>query len=64
MNGYDATRLIRGLSRSDAKKVPIIAMSADAFEEDIRLTKECGMNNFVTKPIERQKLIDMLSKSI
>jgi signal transduction histidine kinase/PAS domain-containing protein len=64
MNGYEATRLIRGLSRSDAKKVPIIAMSADAFEEDIKRTKECGMNNFVTKPIERQKLIDTLGKSI
>jgi signal transduction histidine kinase len=51
MDGYTATRAIRKLNRSDAASVPIIAMTGDAFEEDIRHTNEVGMNGFVAKPV-------------
>ena len=60
MDGYEATRKIRALSRPDAASVPIIAMSADAFEEDFRRAKEIGMNGYVTKPIDPGKLFETL----
>ena len=51
MNGYEAARAIRALSRPDAGTVPIIAMTADAFVEDIRNTKAAGMNGHMAKPL-------------
>lgn len=60
MNGYDATRAIRALARRDAKMVPIIAMTANAFAEDERDALEAGMNVHVAKPID----IAMLKKAI
>ena len=62
MNGYDAARRIRGLVRDDAQTVPIVAMSANAFEDDIRLTRESGMNDHVAKPVEVDKLLEALNK--
>ena len=62
MDGYEATRKIRALSRPDAASVPIIAMSADAFEEDFRRAKEIGMNGYVTKPIDPGKLFETLGR--
>ncbi len=44
--------------------VPIIAMTADAFEESVRIAKECGMTAYITKPIEPQKLFQTLKKNI
>jgi len=64
MNGYEATQKIRALSRPDAASVPIIAMSADAFEEDFRRAKEIGMNGYVTKPIDPGKLFETLRQLI
>lgn len=51
MNGYAATRAIRGLKRADAG-VPILAMTADAFAEDVAATREAGMNGHLTKPLD------------
>ena len=51
MNGFEATRAIRQLARTDAASIPIIALSANAYEEDIRQAKEAGMNAHVAKPV-------------
>jgi CheY-like chemotaxis protein/anti-sigma regulatory factor (Ser/Thr protein kinase) len=64
MDGYEATRHIRSLQRSDAKNVPIIAMTADAFEESVREAKAAGMNDYVTKPVEPKKLYETLALAI
>lgn len=60
MNGYDATRAIRSLERSDARTIPIIAMTANAFAEDEKEALEAGMNVHVAKPID----IELLKKVI
>ena len=64
MNGYETTRAIRALDRTDAASVPIIAMSADAFEEDIRKCMESGMNAHVAKPIDMKEVTKILRKFI
>lgn len=61
MNGYDAAVAIRALDRSDAK-LPVIAMTADAFSEDIQHSLDCGMNAHISKPIDVNKLINELTK--
>lgn len=62
MNGYEATRAIRALPRDDAKLVPIVAMSANAFEEDRQHCLEAGMNAHLAKPINIQDLTKELAK--
>jgi len=62
MNGYEATRAIRGLNRSDAKVMPIIAVSANAFEEDVALSKEAGMNEHLAKPVDFKKLFKIMNR--
>ncbi len=62
MTGYEATVGIRALDRPDAKVVPIIAMTADAFAEDIRKCLECGMNAHVAKPIDVREVARQLEK--
>ncbi len=57
MNGYDATKKIRSMSDVDKAFIPIIAMTANAFEEDHRRAVQAGMDGFVIKPIEVDKLI-------
>ena len=52
MNGYDATSEIRRADRADAKTIPIVAMTADAFAEDVRKAKESGMNGHLAKPLD------------
>ncbi len=52
MNGYEATKAIRQLEREDAKTIPIIAMTANAFAEDVKEAKEAGMNEHIAKPID------------
>ena len=64
MNGYETTRAIRALDRTDAASVPIIAMSADAFEEDIRRCMESGMNAHVAKPIDMREVTKILRKFV
>jgi len=60
MDGLDASRAIRQLKRDDAKSVPIIAMTANAFSEDINKSIEAGMNAHLTKPIEPEHLYETL----
>jgi CheY-like chemotaxis protein len=64
MDGYEATKAIRALSRNDAKTIPIIAMTADAFEEDVKKCLETGMNAHLAKPIQPDVLFAMLEKAI
>ena len=64
LDGYDATKKIRGLSRPDAKTVPILAMTADAFESEIRHAREVGMNDYITKPVDPQKLFRAISEQL
>ncbi len=60
MNGYETAQSIRCLNREDAKSIPIVAMTANAFKEDIDMAMEHGMNAHVAKPIEMEKLLDTL----
>ena len=60
MNGYESTKAIRALKRRDAKTVPIIAMTADAFEEDVKKCLSTGMNGHIPKPVEPDKLYQEL----
>lgn len=64
MNGYETTQAIRGLERSDAQAIPIIAMTADAFSEDIQQCLECGMNAHTAKPINLDEVLSLLKKHI
>ena len=64
MNGYEATKMIRSLDREDAKKIPIIAMTANAFTEDRIRAKEAGMNEHVAKPVDVNLLIKVIRKSV
>ena len=61
MDGLEAAKLIRSLSRKDADTVPIIAMTANAFEEDRKKTQKAGMNGHLTKPISSEVLTEVLS---
>ena len=62
MTGYEATKAIRELDRPDASSIPIIAMSADAFSDDIQHCYECGMNAHTAKPINVVELARLLKK--
>ena len=62
MNGYDATKNIRALNRMDAHTVPIVAMTANAFEEDKENALKCGMNDHLAKPLDIPKLLETLNK--
>ncbi|MCI1734256.1 MAG: PocR ligand-binding domain-containing protein [Bacilli bacterium] len=64
MDGYEATKALRALARPDAKKVPIIAMTADAFNEDIEKCHAVGMNDHIAKPIEPSKLYETLARAL
>ena len=62
MDGLTATRTIRALERPDAKTIPIIAMTANAFDEDARRCLEAGMNAHLSKPLEIQKLVAAIAR--
>ena len=62
MTGYEATQAIRGLDHPDALSVPIIAMSADAFSDDIQHCLDCGMNAHIAKPIDIMELTRLLKR--
>jgi CheY-like chemotaxis protein len=62
MDGYEATRKIRALKTPKAKNVPIIAISADAFDADVIKVKERGMNEHCAKPVEMEQLLSILKK--
>ena len=62
MNGYEAATAIRGLDREDARQIPIIAMTADAFAEDVKHCLDCGMNAHISKPIDIKEVARLLKK--
>jgi len=62
MTGYEATIMIRGLNHPDALSIPIIAMSADAFSDDIQHCLECGMNGHIAKPIDIMEVSRLLKR--
>ena len=64
MNGYETTKMIRSLDREDAKKMPIIAMTANAFTEDRIRAKEAGMDEHLSKPIVIDEVIKTILKAI
>ena len=61
MNGIEATKAIRLMNRSDARMIPIIAMTANAFEEDRQATKNAGMNAHLSKPLDGKEVIRVIS---
>lgn len=64
MSGYEATKTIRGMERADAKTIPIIAMSANAFQDDIQKSMSVGMNDHLPKPLSTEKLLSTIAKYI
>ena len=64
MNGLEAAHAIRTTDHPDHKKIPIIAISANAFDEDRKEALEYGMNGFLSKPIVVEELIDALQKNL
>ena len=64
MDGLEATRTIRSMERQDCHTLPIIAMSANAFDEDLKKSVECGMDGYLSKPVDVEKLYRMLHNAI
>ena len=64
MNGYEATKAIRSLKNQDLATIPIIAMTANAFEEDKQEAIRCGMNGHIAKPIDVDVLFETLRKML
>ena len=64
MDGYEATRRIRNLDRPDAPAIPIIAMTANAYKEDIEKALASGMNGHLAKPIDISAVIQMLTEKL
>ena len=64
MNGYEATKMIRSLDREDAKEIPIIAMTANAFTEDRIRAKEAGMDEHIAKPVDTELLVKIIHKLV
>ena len=63
MNGYETTKAIRNLpDRPDGKEIPIIAMTANAFAEDMQKCLDAGMNAYFAKPLEVQKVISVIAQ--
>jgi CheY-like chemotaxis protein len=60
MDGYEATGAIRALDRADARAVPIVALTANAFKEDVDKALESGMNAHIAKPVEMDRLLEVL----
>jgi CheY-like chemotaxis protein len=64
MNGYDATRAIRNSSHPQAGSIPIIAMTANAYRQDVEMAMEAGMNAHVAKPINVKMLLSILGQYV
>ena len=61
MNGMEATKCIRAMKeRPDAKTIPIFAMTANAFKDDIRASAQAGMNEHLTKPLDEDRILQVL----
>jgi CheY-like chemotaxis protein len=64
MNGYEATMAIRALDRPDARTVPIVALTANAFKDDIEKALKAGMNAHIAKPVKLDKIVEAISKNL
>ena len=64
LNGYDTTAKIRQMENSKKATTPIVAMTANSFDEDIEMTKKAGMNGFIAKPLDAEKMFIILKQSI
>ena len=64
MNGYEAARAIRSLPRQDAKDIIIVAMTANAFAEDVQLALDSGMNQHIAKPLEGSEMVETLERFV
>ena len=68
MNGLDAARKIRSMTRADAQTIPVIAMTANAFQDDVQRSFEVGMNAHITKPLDinkiREAITDVMTKNL
>ena len=64
MDGLEASRAIRALERADAKTIPIIALTANAFDEDVQRSMQAGLNAHLSKPVEPEALFETLEKLI
>ena len=64
MDGYMITREIRTLKNNKKANIPIVAMTANAFEEDIAMAQKVGMNGFIAKPLDAEKMFTILKQSI
>lgn len=64
MNGYESTKAIRAMSRDDARTIPIIAMTADAYEEAKKIAKEAGMTDYITKPLDIPSVKRVIAEAI
>ena len=64
MDGYETARAIRDLSDKAKASIPILAMTANAFEEDVRNAKNAGMNGHVAKPIDSEKLVEEIISAL
>ena len=62
MDGYEACRQIRGAGRRDSLTIPIVAMTANAFSEDIELAGKSGMNAHLAKPVDAEQMISLLKE--
>ena len=64
MNGYEAAKRIRQLERADAKTIWMVAMTANAFVEDIRLARAAGMNEHCSKPVDMERMHEILCRRL
>ncbi|MDE6052921.1 MAG: response regulator [Lachnospiraceae bacterium] len=64
LDGVTATKQIRAMERSDAKTIPILALTANDFEEDVKRTREAGMNDHLTKPFDMEKIFSVLAEYV
>ena len=62
MSGYEAARVIRALDRPDAGTVPIVALSANAFDEDVAMAKDAGMNEHLAKPVDMENMFKVIGR--
>lgn len=64
MDGLEATEVIRAMKREDARRIPIIALTANAFDEDVQRSLQAGMNAHLSKPVDSDQLIRVLGELI
>ena len=64
MDGLEATRAIRAMDRPDAKEIPIIALTANAFDEDVQRSLQAGLNAHLSKPVDPENLYETLESLI